>query len=298
MNAFSTITFETKCYENDWEFILKGDYLKKMIERCGTEFDNRQLIINNVENRELVEKFAKKKVVDGVIDVYYFAEDFADDALKSLGLFREDFNGGGYLYSISELVGIYKCKTEYLLHFSSDAFPAKNWKKSEWIEKAIGKMQTNEKYVIANPTWNFRYKDMKKECEQFGFTGDFGISQGCSDQCYLIKISEFKKQIYKYKHPASERYPKYGGELFEKRVDSYLRCTNHFRLNYAKTSYIHANFPKKKLKRRMYFFISHTLGITFSLAGRDKHINNKYKIFVSKMKKSILNLLGRKKVQK
>lgn len=143
-------------------------------------------------------------------------------------------------------------------------------------------MQLNEKYVIANPTWNFRYNDMRKECERFGFTGDFGVSQGCSDQCYLIKTSEFKKQIYKYKHPDSERYPKYGGELFEKRVDSYLRCTNHLRLNYAKASYIHANFPKKKLRRRIYFFISHTLGITFSLVGRESYHN---KIFVSQIKK-------------
>lgn len=270
MDTFSAITFETKCYENDWEFILKGNYLKKMIERCGIKFNNSQLIINNVKNRELVENFAKKKVADGIIDVYYFAEDFADVALKSVGLSHEDFNtGGGYIYSVSEIVGIYKCKTEYLLHFSSDAFPSKNWKKTEWIEKAVKQMRTNEKYAIANPTWNFRYKDMRKECERFGFTGDFGISQGCSDQCYLIKTSEFKKQIYKYKHPDSERYPKYGGELFEKRVDSYLRCTNHLRLNYAKASYIHANFPKKKTKKKnLFFYITYARYNIFSCRER------------------------------
>lgn len=86
---------------DDWEYILKGSYLKKMIARCGIDFDFRQLIINNVKNRQLVESHAQKKVDEGIIDAYYFAEDteavvldFFDTPKESFGneftsLFRE-----------------------------------------------------------------------------------------------------------------------------------------------------------------------------------------------------------------
>src|SRR5574344_1045428 len=117
----NSITFETKCYENDWEYILKGTYLEQMISRCGINFDFKQLMINNVKNKELVRSFANKKVEQGVIDAYYFIEDTSDEVLSFFKLSKESLNKG-YVYSISELTGIYQCKTNYLLHFSSDAF--------------------------------------------------------------------------------------------------------------------------------------------------------------------------------
>lgn len=42
-----SVTFETKCWEEDWEIILKTDYLKKQIENCNATFDKKRLFINN-----------------------------------------------------------------------------------------------------------------------------------------------------------------------------------------------------------------------------------------------------------
>jgi hypothetical protein len=83
---------------------------------------------------------------------------------------------------------------------------------------------------------------------------DFYIGFGFSDQCYLIKTSDFKKSIYNEINTNSERYPKYGGELFEKRIDSYMRNNNLYRITSKEISYIHKNFPKKK-----YFFLNNIL---------------------------------------
>ena len=47
MTRSYSITFETKCYENDWEFILKGSYLKQIVGRCNVDFDFKQLIISH-----------------------------------------------------------------------------------------------------------------------------------------------------------------------------------------------------------------------------------------------------------
>ena len=125
-----TITFETKCYENDWEFLLQTPYLDQMIQRCNTVFQHKQLIINNVNDLPLVCKFADKKIRKGVIDAYYVAENYAQEALDFFQIDKNSF-GKGYYYSIAELVGIYLSKTTYHLHFSSDArmekAPSTDW---------------------------------------------------------------------------------------------------------------------------------------------------------------------------
>lgn len=239
------ITFETKCYEKDWEYLLKTKHLDRMIRNCNTNFSFRQLIINNVKQPEVVKEYAQKKVNDGIIDAFYFVDDYIDEALPLFGLQRDSF-GIGYYYSCSELVGLYVSKTKYHLHFSSDAFMLKN-DRSRWIVEACKILEEDSRFVTANPTWNYRFDSAKKEST--GETiGNFYMGYGFSDQCYLVRTSDLKAKIYNYSHPASVRYPKHGGELFEKKMDSYMQTIGLLRLTSANETYIHKNFPKKKQK--------------------------------------------------
>jgi hypothetical protein len=244
------VTFEIKVYENDWKYILKGDYLDKIIARCNYPFKRRVLFINNVDNLEEVKKYANKKITDGVLDAYYVVDGYADKALKYFNIEKESFKGG-YYYSISELVSIYLCQTEYLLHFSSDSFLAEST--INWIDDAIKVFKERDDIIVANPTWDFEYKEAEEE--SISEIDDFYIGYGFSDQCYLIKSNVFKGQIYNEKNIVSEKYPKYGGELFEKRVDSFMRNQNKFRITCKKVSYVHINFPKIKfnLFSKIYF---------------------------------------------
>jgi hypothetical protein len=75
------LTFETKVWENDWEFILKNNYLDKMIANCNFDFDQKTIIINNVKNRAIVEKHCEIKVKEGIIDAFYCVEDYAETVL-------------------------------------------------------------------------------------------------------------------------------------------------------------------------------------------------------------------------
>ncbi len=239
----STVTFETKVWEKDWRYILNGNYLETIISRCNYPFDKKVLFINNVKDKELVIRKSQQKVEEGVIDEFYFVEDYAQEALIFFNILKSSFKGG-YYYSIAELVSIYLCKTDYLLHFSGDAYLQKSAK--PWINNAIEKLKSNENFVIANACWNFKFEEAKQEA--YKEIEQFYIGQGCSDQCYLIETDRFrKKDIYNEKHPASDRYPKYGGELFEKRVDSFLRNNDLYRITSKETTYIHKNFSKNKL---------------------------------------------------
>jgi hypothetical protein len=236
----NSVTFEIKVYENDWKYLLIGDYLDEIISRCDYNFKKKYLFINNVKDLKEVKKYADIKVKNEIIDDYYIVDDYANEALKYFNLEKGSFDGG-YYYSISELVSIYLCKTDYLLHFSSDSYLEES--QINWIDKAITIFKQRDEVIVANPTWNFAYEEAKKE--SFSEIDDFYVSYGFSDQCYLIRMDVFKKQIYSEKHIDSERYPKYGGELFEKRVDSYMRNHKKLRITSKEISYIHKNFKKK-----------------------------------------------------
>lgn len=251
------VTFETKVWQNDWEYILKGKYLDKVIERCNYQFEKRVLIINNVNDRIEVEKYAARKVEEGILDSYFFAEDYVDEVLDFFKIKKESFNGG-YCYSIAELVGVYLCKTNYLLHFSSDSFQ-KNMGE-QWIDEAINVFIDRNDIIVANPVWNDSFVQAKNE--SIKEIGNFYLGYGFSDQCYLIKTDIFLKQIYNNINIQSERYPKYGGELFEKRVDSYMRNNNLYRITSKKVSYSHINFYNIAVFNKIWFLKKHIAQIT------------------------------------
>ena len=249
MTNISSVTFETKVYENDWEYILKGNYLKKIISNNNYNFDRRIVLINNVRNVEKVKKYAQLKVIEGVIDAFYVVEGYAHEALTLLNLSKDSFNGG-YYYSIAELVSIYLCETDFLLHYSSDSFIVRT--DVNWIDCAKKIFSQRNDILVANPTWNFRFNEAKKE--SIAQIDDFYLGFGFSDQCFLIRTNDFRQKIYNEKHLDSQRYPLYGGELFEKRVDSYMRLNNKYRITHKKNTYVSLNFPKIKNKIKEYFY--------------------------------------------
>ncbi|NDV78524.1 hypothetical protein [Dysgonomonas sp. 511] len=234
-----TITFETKCWEKDWIYILCKGYLEKMIDNCNYPFDNKVLFINNVKNVELVKKHAQKKVDKGIIDKYVIVEEYATNALEFFGIQKDDFKGG-YYYSIAELVSIYLCKTDFLLHFSSDTCITKD--NNNWVKNTLAIMNRNEEYFVANPVWNGCIEEAQSE--SFDETESNFIGFGFSDQCYLVRTKDFQNPIYNESNIASARYPEYGGELFEKRVDAYMRNHNLKRITSKNASYVHKNYKE------------------------------------------------------
>src|SRR6266498_4587827 len=114
-----TVTFETQCYENDYDYILTGDRLKKTIAHCNFAFTKRVVIINKVANRKKVAELAENCKQRGVIDDYYFADDHVTAALEHFKLHPKSFTTGYYV-SRCQLIGLWLCQTDYLLHFTAD----------------------------------------------------------------------------------------------------------------------------------------------------------------------------------
>ncbi|QJX47561.1 hypothetical protein HMJ29_11665 [Hymenobacter taeanensis] len=244
--TLGSVTFETKCYEKDWRFLLREGLLQEMVEKCNFKFDEKVLMINNVNDYIKVSKAADILIGKGVIDKFYIVKDYEKEVLDYFDLAKDDFKGG-YYYSIAELTSIYLNSSDYLLHFSSDARVVTQNDTVNWIERGLKLLAHDESVITVNPAWNYKYDEAKYE--SFSEDEDWFYSYGFSDQCYLIRLSDFKKHIYKEYHADSEKYPAYGGELFEKRIYSYMKNKNLIRATSKHVSYIHENFPKNAFRR-------------------------------------------------
>ena len=242
-----TITFETKVWENDWEIILKTNRVHQMIERCNHSFSEKILYINNVSDLKAVCRAAYRLVAKQIITKSINVDEYAEQAMAFFSLSREKL-GQGYYYSIAELVSIYLTSTEYLLHFSGDSIVSENTPKN-WLSEGINTLQNNNNVKVFNLIWNKKYKEAARESQfedKVNFYGD-----GFSDQMYLVRTAELKEHIYDHLHPDADRYPAYGGELFEKRIYSWLRVHNYLRATYKHGSYLHKNYPKAHWKQKM-----------------------------------------------
>ena len=247
-----SVTFETKVWENDWELIMKTSRIRETITNCHYNFTNKILYINNVNNLPSVESAAHEMIHKGIIDKYINVNEYADLALNHFNLTREKL-GRGYYYSIAELVSIYLSETKYILHLSGDTSITPDTP-NRWLEAGVDILEKKPDVKVFNLAWNYDYKDAKDESEYED--KDFYFGYGFSDQMYLIRTTDFKQKIYEYYDEASERYPKYGGELFEKRVDSWMRQNKFLRATYKHGSYTHKNFARNKILKNIAIFFN------------------------------------------
>jgi hypothetical protein len=238
-----TVTLETKCWEHDWKRVLDGERLRRLVERNAWPFREKILMINNVKKPSVVCKHADRAVQQGWITKYIIVEEHAAEALEFFSLNRESL-GVGYPYSIAELVGIFLCRSDFLLHYAGDCLPAAT---SDWVSKAVQLMAQDPRVKVCNLDWDENHREAKSAAVEE--TNDFYVGCGFSDQCYLVRTEDFRRRIYHETHPASARYPKYGGELFEKRVDAWMQNHGHLRATYKHGHYLHKNWPLPPLAR-------------------------------------------------
>ncbi len=242
-----TVTFSTSCWEHDWrQILLNSDYLaEKQIGNNCYPFDEKVLFINNVKDLAEVKQAAQKWVDRNILTKIIVIDDVVNDMMTCFNLKKGDFRAYTgesvndewiYYNAIGPLCSIYTCQTDYLLHMTGDSRLNKPVK---WVAEAIQLMERNDKYKVANLTWNNRYDEAKNESYQRH--SDFYVAkQGFTDQQFLIPVKDFRAQIYSEIRHDSSHYPK--GDIFEKRVFSAMKNRGWERLIYQFGSYIHENF--------------------------------------------------------
>jgi hypothetical protein len=222
---FPTVTFATSVWERDWRAVLlDSDYLRKMIDHHDFPFFERLLVINNVNDVEEVKKAAK-----GLFTRYVVANGLPPFSQ----LRREDFTDWQYYNALGPLTAIGEAKGEYLLFVTGDVYLKK---KVNWIPKALKALSGKKK--VANLIWNDNRAEAKKE--SYRQTWNFFVSkEGFSDQMFLIRRADFLAPIYSEIREDAAHFPR--GDVWEKRVFSYMKNHDWERITFKGGSYTHEN---------------------------------------------------------
>jgi len=250
-HSLPSVAFATSCWERDWrQILLDPEYLasKQIANHCFS-FAEKILVINNVQDLEAVLTAATQRIADGVLTRLIVAEEEAPQMLAAFGLKREDFKVGPdalfyenvnsdwiYYNALGPLTAIYGSTSDYLLYLTGDV---RLDEPLDWIGKAIQLMEKNPRYKVANPLWNGRREEAKREA-QARRRGFYVSDSGFSDQLFLVKRADFLAPIYSEIREDAAHFPR--GDVFEKRVFSAMRNRGWLRLTYAKGSYTHENF--------------------------------------------------------
>lgn len=247
---FPRITFATCVWEKDYRQILgEDDYLKtKMIANHNFPFQEKILIINNVDDFDHAYSLAKKRVDQGILTKIYHTKDDHEDVMDFFWLTKDKFkayeklkkenkntdDNWVYYNALGPLSAIYHCNTEFLLYHTGDT---RLLKKSDWIDDAICAMERNRRYKVANLNWKEGTDIIK---ESYKKKGKFYISKkGFSDQLFLVRTEDFKRPIYSKIRSDARHYPR--GETFEKRVFSHMANNKWLRLTHTDQFYLSKN---------------------------------------------------------
>jgi hypothetical protein len=248
--AMSDCAFATTCWEKDWRLLLLDpDYLRiKMIGNHKFPFNDRLLVINNVKNIEEVKKAADKKIAEGVLTRYLVASEKEEEILSFFLLKRSDFRMGLdakdyagvnpewiYYNALGPLCAIYEGTSNYLLYHTGDVYLDRP---VSWIARSIDMMEKRNEIQVANLLWDNMRGEAKRESYRKSWNFYYA-KEGFSDQQFLVKRDFFRKPIYGEIREDSLHYPR--GDVFEKRVFSFLKNRKFERIIFRRGSYTHKN---------------------------------------------------------
>jgi hypothetical protein len=226
-----SVSFSTNIYEETYKKVLLEGFLQNQLDLINYPFDKKIITINNVDDKNNIIKIIEKNFKEFE---YYFTDINNDFILKEFSLQRDSLDPG-YLYSIHHFFQFYYSQCEYNFHLSADC-PIKLID-NNFIDKSIKVLDSISDVITVMPSWDFSFLSPKEESEFE--TEEFYYAKGFTDQVYFCKLKDFKKDIYNYTHPLSERYPQYASNAFERRIDSYMQTCGKYRAICKKSYYTH-----------------------------------------------------------
>jgi len=200
------VLFATKVWSGDLNKFLRGAFERK-VDGCGFNFADRWLMINNGIPCRAVDdlRISGKKII---------VADHAQETLDYFGLTEDSFEGG-YVYSIAELVCLYLAKDfDYLVWVQGDCLLEQS--NSSFAGDAIAELIGEVSTVAPLSNCN-------------GYHDKNGLDHFFSDQCYVVKVPEYRQKIYGLTAPVLPEYPPHGGSSFERMVGRYLHTSKRYR---------------------------------------------------------------------
>lgn len=266
MKADKNVDFITVCYERTYTELLKESRIVEILNQNRFKFSNVYVLINNVNDPAKAIKLARHLVSKKIITGYFFVKDYVEKALEIAEISKSELDKFGYFLDWA-LVEPLVVKSTYFMHWDCEINLRKPY---DWISPCLLILQSSKSFFCANPAWT----DNRKELKTYSILEkkDCFIGQHFSDQCYLINKHELLRPIYHYKDIFSLRFPLSTlFSIFEKRIDSYMRSSNRYRITYKHTTYTHpsstigANHPKASILQKIASGVLSPIGLFFRI---------------------------------
>ncbi len=238
------VSFFVNCFERDYRQVLAPGFMAAKAAQFKYPFTRRVVTVNNVNDRGEARRLAQAAVDRCEIDAYLEVDKELSHALgvcglsmRQLGLIRH--------YIDFALVAVNAACPGYLLYCCAEVEQDACF---DWVTPALAKMEQDPRYLVANPSWA---SDPEGACrESIGREGPHWVGRGFSDQCFLVDARRLARPVYGYTHPDGARYPMSDlGDIFEKRIDAFMRKEGLLRITDSRVSYTHhgiegLNYPK------------------------------------------------------
>jgi len=238
------------CYEKTYREVLSKPFWDRLHnDSFGYQFAGRYVLINNVNDLGEAISLAAKLVEDHVIDGFNLVEQHLEDALRSVGLTKEELGPTRYFTDCALVALNLRPETPWLLYWDADV-EIDSSKTCDWVTACRDIMEKEPRILVGNPLWGpISWDSVQGEFSE-GITEDgvFGLGYGFADQLFLAKKCELlDPRIYDVDANmcvASLRYPMaHIHWVFEQAVDAYMRRYGRFRAQYLRAHYSHGGNP-------------------------------------------------------
>lgn len=235
--------------------MLEPSSLNERISNCNHDFSVKRVLVNYVASRSHVLALAQACSRLKILDDLVFIEDLLPGALDRFHLSRNNFSHSSLTMTRGQLVGLHVATTSHLVHFTADSRivqPAS----VDWIKSGTDLMAADRRILSCTPSWELARNDRvvgnagARE-EAIWQTGEWMVGRGFSDNCYLVEVNRMREVDLNQEHEDSDRYPKYAGNSFERRVNSFMMVGGFFRACHKSVFYRHELGSKRGTLSRL-----------------------------------------------
>jgi hypothetical protein len=223
------IAFYVNVWERTYENVLLNGFLENILDIINYKFDEKTIIINNIRNIHPILEIIGKKFNDFNI---HLTEKDLPNKLEYFNLTKQDISST-YWTALPPLTALYYTTADYLFHIEEDCV-IKKWNE-KFIGNAISVMEGTDSFMCAMPDWTENSRGAKGE--SLFEDDEFYYAQGFTEQFFMIPVQKFKQDIYHENNALSDRYPPQS--FFERKVDSYMRNHEKFRIIDKNSYYLH-----------------------------------------------------------
>lgn len=245
------VSLFVNCFERDYRQVLAPGFMQAKARQFLFPFRRVVVTLNNISDPAAAVVLAQQAVARGEINEFVEVAKVLPEALRVCGLKTSDL-GMVRHYLDFALVAVTHAVPDYVLYCCAEVDLVTPF---DWISEAVKKLAADPTLLVANPSWASDVEGAERE--SFKQDGNYWVGTGFSDQCFLADSRRLATPIYGFKHEAGARYPMTElGDIFEKRIDAYMRHHHLFRISDSRVFYSHAGaeglgYPRLPLLRRI-----------------------------------------------